>query len=299
MAAWVFSQLAQLLFEQIVRSLLLQTLRRLPRPRAEFVKRFKGHKEAGGPLAQGGNATAPLRRQLTANWRPSNGGWRHGGIGWCPTVGGHSFADMAMPNYARRTPAVQDEELVRLIKRAPRGVQWKRDSWVTTRIDLNTELPVRRYFFAKTIGYEEALRRAIDWRDGKPVPEQHHARAAKPAHARKLALSRRIMQGGIDPIYELSIQPGKAEGKHAWMRITLGSSATLTQERIDDAIATLVARLDRFTTLARIDRASAVREAQEITITVTSTQERLRIVDVLTWSGRGNGVSYYPNPSKL
>lgn len=199
-----------------------------------------------------------------------------------------------MPNYTRRTPNANDQTLICLIQSAPTGVQWKRDSWVTTRIDPSTGERATRYIYARNIGYAEALQRAIDWRDGKPVPEGHQNRTPKLARLRKLALTRRVMQGKSTPIYELSVQPSKADGKHGWMIIALGTSATVTQQKIDDAIATLVARLERYVGLSCHERACAAHEISNIAIAGAPAQTRLLMDDVLAWSGKGTNVTFYP-----
>lgn len=125
-------------------------------------------------------------------------------------------------------------------------------------------------------------------RDGRQTPMPRVAQ-------RRLTLTRDVVGSSVR--FTLEIPPSKSAWRRPWMRIFLGTDRTLTQERINHAIALLCARWAAFQAHAA---AHSIREAldqrYEHCPPATAVKPRLRLCDVRCWTGKGTLISFQPRP---
>lgn len=85
------------------------------------------------------------------------------------------------------------------------------------------------------------------------------------------------------------------EGQNRWYSVYVGTTDTVTQKRLDSAVATLHARRDLF--LSADDDWEAADRAKALNVAEAPPQKRLLLDDVLAWNGVGERVVYHPDPS--
>lgn len=134
----------------------------------------------------------------------------------------------------------------------------------------------------------------------KPRPSSKpETRPVRHGGYRTLALTR-IRRRSPNPAFQLEVFPSKSAWRRSWMTIYLGSMATITQERIDVAVATLHARTALYREIyARTDRETALDSAEVHMLDVEPPANpdyptRLQLNDVLCWTGISEGVTYLP-----
>lgn len=150
-----------------------------------------------------------------------------------------------------------------------------------------------------------SLDEAKRWLTGLPTRSQYDMDLSKMPY-RTIRVTRRFRNGLKDslPRFELEIPASKSEWREPWMRIYIGSLETVTQQRIDDAVATLHARWTEYRKL--LDRHGRERlRAEGMTAQLaqlTRTAEpgtalyptRLSLVDLMAWTGKGSSISFSP-----
>lgn len=168
-----------------------------------------------------------------------------------------------------------------------------------------------RQFSDGKAGPEVSLQEAIRWMHGLPVRDAYDLDLTRTKY-RMISLSRRFRSGPVGkspPRFELEIAPSKGWQRACWMRIFVGSIQTMTQERLDNAIATLHARWARFREeMNRQGRLNSCSDldlgntlyglrvfAPDFEIEAPPYPTRLALNDVLAWNGRGVGVGYSPS----
>lgn len=203
-----------------------------------------------------------------------------------------------MPNRSRRPARHHSPELQELIAQAPEGVRWHKESWLTSRVREDGSTETRR-FSGETIGCEKAFKRAIAWREGKKVPDRYDGMDLSRVDRRKLTIYRRVLRGSRRPLPRFEIQIERSKGcSGQWMRIYLGTSNTLTQARLDSAVATLHLRMERFRdAVVRSGREKADKGLEQVVVLEAPAQRQILLADVLAWTGKGVGVSYTPRAS--
>jgi len=128
---------------------------------------------------------------------------------------------------------------------------------------------------------------------GIPLHRQTH---------RKIALIMRTDRDrkpdGRTPSFSLEFSPSKSSWSRGWMKIFIGTDDTLTQRRIDKALALLAARMARY-------RIESARASAEIAVDAVDYAElkplkchpyRLHFCDALFWTGAATLVSFSPKP---
>lgn len=119
------------------------------------------------------------------------------------------------------------------------------------------------------------------------------------ASLRTIVLERRIRpsKGGCAvPRFALAISPSSSELARPWMRIEIGTLNTVTQARIDVALARLTARWNRY----RIECASTLSNTPVDRIdykrlrAASNVPYRLNLFDLYVWNGKGTHVHFSP-----
>lgn len=176
-----------------------------------------------------------------------------------------------------------------------RGITRRKGGWRARRtIGGRTEI---REFFDGTSGSEIRLAHALAWQAGLEAPKPYHGIDRTRLQLRKLTLIRRVSGSGRTPLarFELQISASRSSQQAPWMRIFLGSHLNITQERIDQAIATLHARWSAYR--ADLEADPDLKPHHRDYAHVLGTDLRgcsLSVEDVLAFNGRGHGVGYTP-----
>lgn len=154
-------------------------------------------------------------------------------------------------------------------------------------------------------GIAGALEAAHAWMDAQSVRPPYAGIDRTTSAGRKITLVRRLKSsrpGGKKlPYFWLEITPSKSKWRKGWMRIYLGSMATIDQAKIDDTILTLRARWrayrDHEKTHGRDAALSADFEAigpgQQYAHS-DEAETNLLLADLIAWNGRGSRISYSP-----
>lgn len=186
------------------------------------------------------------------------------------------------------------------------GIHRTQGGW---RVKATATRPARQFSDGKE-GAVASLADATAWVQGKPTRDRYDMDLTR-VETRKMTLTRRFRSGAAAgnsaPRFDLEVSPSRSVNRASWMRVYLGSATTLTQERIDDAIATLHARwseyrklLDRYgreRVLFSTNLTHALRKLQVAShpdAALRPYPTRLLLSDVLAWTGNGDGIGFTP-----
>lgn len=158
---------------------------------------------------------------------------------------------------------------------------------------------------AENQGTAGALDAAHTWMDNQAVRPPYSGIDRTSAAGRKITLVRRLKSsrpGGKKlPYFWLEITPSKSKWRKGWMRMYLGSMATIDQAKIDVTILTLRARWRAYrdhekqhgrTAALAIDFEGVGPDPGAPISDEGETS--LLLADLIAWNGRGERISYSP-----
>lgn len=206
-----------------------------------------------------------------------------------------------MANRTRRAdPSRHPAEVLALLPRTPTGIRWHRNSWVARKRSSPGGEVLTRSFSTGRIGIAVAWQRALDWQSGLPVPPQYAGIDLARTNRRQLTLYRRVLKDRTWPRCRFELAIERSKGCHGpWLRIFLGSTETIAQDRIDQAVATLHLRMRLFRRGVRmgVPRRTLFAFLALVQARTSRPQSQLKLQDVRAWTGKGVGVSYAPRHS--
>jgi hypothetical protein len=181
----------------------------------------------------------------------------------------------------------------------PRGVYRREKRW-GARIE-RVGMPDARMSFHDDGHPWRALKRAIAWVRRLRVRAAFTEIPLHRVEHRKLAIERRTDHNGkrdTEPRYSLQLRPSKSVWERGWMKIFLGVHSTITQERVDQAMALMAARAAAYRDASTASSAHMALDSQDYTQLepLDLHPYRLSVADVLGWTGKSNLVSFSPSP---
>ena len=187
------------------------------------------------------------------------------------------------------------------------GARWRVQ--ICRRSDGKSSILRKSFRDSEHHGTALALEAAHAWMDAQQVRPPYSGIDRTKASGRKITLVRRLKSsrpGGKKlPYFWLEITPSKSKWRRGWMRMYLGSTATIDQAKIDNTILTLRARWHAYREHEKLHGRDAALESDFEQVSpgaLPSThageaETSLRLVDLLAWNGRGSRISYSPASS--
>jgi len=127
----------------------------------------------------------------------------------------------------------------------PRCVYRRRDGW-RVQVERVGQKTIRKNFIDGACALS-ALQRAAAWLQKLEVRSAFREIPLHRQAHRRITLARRTDRDGKAynrwPAYSLEFEPSKSEWMRGWMKIFAGSAVTLTQKRLDEALASMAGRI--------------------------------------------------------
>jgi hypothetical protein len=150
-----------------------------------------------------------------------------------------------------------------------------------------------------------SLQRATAWLSACEVRAPFTQIPLQRVAHRSLKLYRRTDRDGLpdtrNPSYSLRFEPSKSDWLRGWMTVFLGTKATMSQKRINEALGLLAARLQVYREESIRTSAQEAVDQQEYLFVAPLDVHSYRLLkrDILSWNGKGTHVAYSPKPVLL
>lgn len=171
-------------------------------------------------------------------------------------------------------------------------------SWLVER-STDSGLIERREFPDSERGAAACLPHALAWQSGMDCSSTRDGASQEVIDFPRLSLQRRVscVDGAVE--FEISIQPSGNLDLARWMRLSLGTHLTLTQLRIDAALATLEARWCAWFAALKSDPSIKPADIRLRRLgrdgKAPLVHYQLHLEDVMCWTGQGRGIAYSPS----